>query len=569
VYLADNRRKSAYTRAPRVPKHGYRTGNGLGVIHVRGGYMRVLAQRQVARTVLPYLIARLPASMILLALLLFIRGSSGSFVTAGGVSAAFALAVAVTAPVLGRLVDGRGQTGVLVVTGVLHPAALLLLLISSSQGAPSPVVLAAAAAAGATLPPMSACMRSLWPALLSDPKDRETAFGLEAIVIEVCELAGPLLVAGLVTAVSPASAVIISGLIAGLGALLFAMSPASRSWAGDLTPRATRRWRGPLAAPGVRWLLAVIATSTAGFAALEVGLAGFATSHGHPGATGTLLALWFTGSLVGGWWYGARRFRLPLAWQLVGLLLAVAAGGLLPLMATSTWTMAGLLLLAGVAVAPAMGVQLAVMAEVAPARSRTEAFTWASTANFLGVGAGTALAGWSVDHGGARLALAVSAALAAVTAVVAYLGRYALGLSRGASAAERRQDAYDLAIFTELAQERDEALAALARAGQRNDELAREVAGLRHQLQEQSLRAAEATPPPAPPAAPAWVPAAPVALARLDASLADLYLLERRRAEVLRDIEQLRAELQDAGRRAEQAGQRTNVTALPRQSAGA
>jgi predicted MFS family arabinose efflux permease len=538
------------------------------VIHVRGGYMRVLRQRQVARTVLPYLVARLPASMILLALLLFIRGSSGSFVTAGGVSAAFALAVAVTAPVLGRLVDGRGQTGVLVTTGLLHPAALLVLLVSSSSGAPSVVVLAAAAVAGSTLPPMSACMRSLWPVLLDDPHDRETAFGLEAIVIEICELAGPLLVAGLVTAVSPASAVIISGLIAGLGALLFAMSPASRSWGGALTPRATRRWRGPLAAPGVRWLLGVIAASTAGFAALEVGLAGFATSHGHPGATGTLLALWFTGSLIGGWWYGARRFQLPLAWQLVGLLVLVAAGGLLPLMATTTWTMAGLLLLSGVAVAPAMGVQLAVMAEVAPARSRTEAFTWASTANFLGVGAGTALAGWSVDHGGARLALAVSAALAAVTALVAYLGRCALGLPRTGSARERREDAYDLAIFTELAQERDEALAALGRAGRRNDELAREVAALRLQLQERPA-SAEVAPPPAPAVAAAWAPAAPVALARLDASLADLYLLERRRAEVLQDIELLRAELQVTAKAAEQNAALANVTTLPRQSAGA
>lgn len=531
---------------------------------MRGGYMRVLSQRQVARTLLPYLVARLPSSMILLALLLFIRGSSGSFVTAGGVSAAFAVAVAITAPVLGRLVDGRGQTGVLVATGVLHPASLVALLTASSLGAPRVVVLAAAAAAGSTLPPMSACMRSLWPVLLTESADRETAFGLEAIVIEICELGGPLLVGGLVVAVSPASAVILSGLLTGLGALLFAMSSASRGWASDAAPRSTRRWRGPLAESGVRWLLGVIITSTAGFAAFEVAIAGFATAHASAGATGTLLALWFAGSLIGGWWYGARRFNRPLPWQLVGLLVLVALGGLLPLLATSTWTMAGLLLFAGIAVAPAMGVQLAVMAEVAPERSRTEAFTWASTSNFLGIAFGTAAAGWAVDHGGARLALVVSAVLAGCTALVAYVGRHPLGLPRTETAAERRQDAYDLAIFAELARERDEALAALAQAGARNDELARELAGLRSRLRDQATAAA--TPAPVAEQAPAPVVASvPMALGRLDTSLADLYLLERRRSDVLRDIELLRAELQATGL----PGLPANVTALPRQSTGA
>jgi len=274
----------------------------------------------------------------------------------------------------------------------------------------------------------------------------------------------------------------------------------------------------------VRWLLGVIITSTAGFAAFEVAIAGFATSHGSAGATGTLLALWFAGSLIGGWWYGARRFNLPLPWQLVGLLVLVALGGLLPLLATSTWTMAGLLLLAGIAVAPAMGVQLAVMAEVAPERSRTEAFTWASTANFLGIAAGTGAAGWSVDHGGARLALGVSAALAGCTAVVAFVGRHPLGLPRTASPAELRQDAYDLAIFTELARERDEALAALAEVGARNDELAREVADLRRRLRD----LAAATPPVE--ALVPRVPRAPWALSGLPALPSNVTALPRQSA---------------------------------------
>jgi MFS family permease len=433
----------------------------------------------VVRTLVPYLLARLPSSMILLALLLFVRHSSGSFVTAGAVSAAFAVAVAVCAPFLGRLVDVRGQTAVLVPTSLLHPLALASLLLAAEHSLPSWVGLVSAGVAGATLPPTSACMRALWPSLLEDDAQRDTAFSIEAVVIEICELGGPLLVGGLTAVVSPAAAVLASGILTGLGALLFALSHASRHSARG-TWR-TRRWRGPLSVSGVRRLLGVILLSTAGFAAFEVSIAGFATGHGSPASTGTLLAMWFGGSLIGGWAYGARRWNATPVTQLLALLVLVAAGTLLPLLATSPWSLAPLLFVAGLAIAPAISVQFRLMSEVAPERSRTEAFTWASTANFLGIAAGSGVAGWALDGHGVRGGIVVSAALGGATALLAVLGRHGLGQPR----AERRstaEDAYDLAIFNELARERDEALAAVALMGARNDELAREVAALRQQL---------------------------------------------------------------------------------------
>jgi MFS family permease len=472
-------------------------------------YARVLRQPSVARTVLPYLLARMPSSMILLAVLLYVRHASGSFVTAGSVSAAFAVAVAVTAPAIGRLVDSKGQTKVLLATGVLHPTSLGLVLVATGAHAPRAVVLAAAVAAGSTLPPMSACMRALWPTLLSDDEQRETAFSFEALVIEACELGGPLLVGALVAVVSAGAAVLVAAGLSGAGAVLFALSPASRGWQPGYQ---SRRWRGPLAEPGVRWLLAVIAGSTAGLAAFEVSIAAFATAHGGAASTGTLLAVWFAGSLLGGLWFGNRSWRAPLAWQLVALLVVVAVGGLLPLLATGTWTMAALLLFAGIAIAPATAVQLSIMSTVAPERSRTEAFTWASTANFLGIAAGSAGAGAAVEAGGVRLGLLVAAAAAVVAAGVAYAARYGFGLPRHLE--DDVDEAYDLAVFNELARERDDALAELARVGSRNDELAREVAALRQRLRE---------------VAPAAVPAQ-VRAVRMDALPSNVTALTRRSA---------------------------------------
>ncbi|MDT7549534.1 MAG: hypothetical protein QOE84_1928 [Actinomycetota bacterium] len=519
---------------------------------MQGRYSRVLTQPGVARTLVPYLVARLPSSMLLLALLLFIRQTSGSFVTAGAVSAVFAVAVALTAPMLGRLVDVRGQTGVLVATCLVHPVALGLVLIGA-YGHTSLLVLGASALAGASLPPMSACMRALWPSLLADADQRETAFGLEALVIEACELGGPLLVGGFTAVMSPAAAVMASGLFTCAGALFFALSPSSRGW--NAAGGSTRRWRGPLATSGVRWLLGIIAFSTGGFAAFEVAVAGFATAHGGAASAGTLLALWFGGSLLGGWWYGARRNGLPPAVQLIVLLSVVAAGGLLPLLARGSWTMALLLLVSGVAIAPAMAVQLTLMSEVAPERSRTEAFTWASTANFVGIASGSAAAGWAVDRDGFRAGVLAAAGFAVVTAALAVAGRYRLGLARYDGEAE--QEAEDLAIFQDLANERDVALQELRRATERSEELEREVAALREQLAEpdRDVEIAAAA------SAPDATDLVRTGLARLDASLADLYLLDQRRAAVLHDLEQLSTELQSSVLPA-------NVTALPRQSHG-
>ena len=56
---------------------------------------------------------------------------TGSFAAGGVATAAYALSLGVVAPGLGRLIDLKGQTRVLLGAGVLHAAALIAL-----RGAP-------------------------------------------------------------------------------------------------------------------------------------------------------------------------------------------------------------------------------------------------------------------------------------------------------------------------------------------------------------------------------------------------------------------------------------------------
>ena len=59
-----------------------------------------------------------------------------------------------------------------------------------------------AALQGATIPPISASMRSLWSRLVPE-ETLETAYAFDAIQLELVFVIGPLIAAGLATALTP------------------------------------------------------------------------------------------------------------------------------------------------------------------------------------------------------------------------------------------------------------------------------------------------------------------------------------------------------------------------------
>ncbi len=365
---------------------------------------------------LPYLVGRLPVSMVLLALLLMVRASERSFGRAGLVSAVYGVGAALSAPLLGRLVDRTGQTRVLVACGLSYAATLSWTVFATAHLS-FVLVLAGAALAGVAAPPTSACMRALWPSLVSDDDLRETAYALDALLIEASELAGPLFVAGAVALAGPSVAVLLAAALTSGGALLFALAPPSRA---AVPTRRDFHWAGPLRIGGVRSLIAVIFVSTVGIGAFEVAVVGFAAHHGGAAGAGVLLACVTAGSIAGGLFYGGRRWGMPITGQLTVLLTIVAGLSLLPLLATNRVVMSGLLVLTGVAVAPSLVAQLSLMSRLTAPDTRTEAFMWGATANFGGVAIGTAIAGWLVERLGsdaAFVAAAVGAGLAVLVAI--------------------------------------------------------------------------------------------------------------------------------------------------------
>jgi MFS family permease len=373
----------------------------------------VLTAPGVARVFGASLLGRIPAGALGLLLILRVGEVGGGYGGGGLAAGAFALGLAAAAPLVGRVVDVRGQTGVLAACTVAVSAALVALAVVPA-GTPLVVLLALAGVAGAAHPPLAACLRALWPSLLADPARRHAAYALESAALEVSYLLGPLVLIGAIATSSAAAALAASAALLLAGTAAFAVTPASRAWTP--VPGVRRGLAGALAGPGVRTLVSVQALAGVSFGAIEVATVAFAQDAGAKGAIGPLLAAWGLASMLGG--AIAARGGAPHdpVRRLVVLLAALAAGDALLVAATGPLVLGALLVVAGLAIAPAFAVVYGLAGEVAREGTVTEAFTWLTTGLGAGLAAGSAVGGAlaaSAGPGAAFLAAAGAAALAA------------------------------------------------------------------------------------------------------------------------------------------------------------
>jgi predicted MFS family arabinose efflux permease len=357
--------------------------------------------------------------MIGLALLLLVREQGGSYAAAGAVSGVYFVATAAGAPISGRLVDRRGQARILFSRALIFPALLACVCVLALVDAPLALVGAAAAAAGALMPPVGASLRALWPRMFADPELRAAAYALEASLQEITFIVGPLLVALLTAAVSPVLALAVAAAVGGVGTLLIAVTEPVRAWRPD--ERHSGSVLGALESRGVLTLVGLCACLGAGFGGTEVGFPAFAEHHGGAELGSIPLSLFAAGSLVGGLVAGARVTIPPLQLLRVSTVL-LTLGLALPLLGWSLPSMAVLAFAAGLAIAPVVMSAYGLVDAVAARGTAAEAFSWLTTAVFVGFSAGMALGGTLIDAYGAKASFVLAIVAAAVGVALAAAG---------------------------------------------------------------------------------------------------------------------------------------------------
>lgn len=382
-------------------------------------YGALLALPDVTQAFVSSFIGRIPIGIAGLAILLLVQGVEESYAQAGLVGSAYVVGLALAAPLLGRLIDRAGPRRVLLACALLYPAALFALIGSVLTRAPTVATLACAALAGASFPPVTACQRAWLRQKLAEDALLTAALSLDALIVELVFIAGPLLVALLVALVSPAAAVAAAAVCGLIGALQFTRARALRTWR-TVAPL-SRALLGPLGERGLVPLLFLVTCYASVFGLVEIGIAAYAAEAGRPALAGLFLGVMSIGSAAGALAYGGRHWRAPLGRQFSHSL-AFMGLGIVPLaLVVHPLPFGALCVLAGVAMTPTLIIQATLVAKTVRAEYATEGFTWSATALLAGVGLGLALGGLLLEHGSVAQLFWVAVAVCALAAAMAHL----------------------------------------------------------------------------------------------------------------------------------------------------
>ena len=357
-------------------------------------YRALLALPGARAPMLLSIAGSMPIGMFGLGILLLVRDSTGSFAEAGRVLGAFSLANACGAVAQGRLMDRLGQGPVLRTAASLHFPALVALVVAAHEHAPAALLFLFALCGGGTLPQLPAAMRSLWTTLAEDDTQRETAYAVVTIAFEVAVVTAPAIVAGIVAVASPAAAVITAATLGAGSAIAFTFTGASRAWRGM---RHEVGWLGPLVAPGMRTVFAVLLAFGTAVGIVQVAVPAFALDRGSDSIGGVLLAALSLGSLVGGLVYGSRSWPGTLPPRLAGVLGGIGVAFSLLALPTAYGPLGLLLVLGGVMFAPTVVICSTLLDTVAPPGTVTEAFAVTIMAIVAGTALGNALGGSLVE----------------------------------------------------------------------------------------------------------------------------------------------------------------------------
>jgi predicted MFS family arabinose efflux permease len=366
------------------------------------------------------IIGRMPMSMFGLGTVLLISSVTGRYGVAGAVSATGSLGYAFTAPRIARLVDRRGQRLVLLPLATVFTVATAALIAAVELGAPTWAYFVPGAVAGSAMPALGTMVRARWSVLLAGSPRLHAAFSFESVADELCFIIGPAAVTLLATEVYPAAGVGVAATLCLAGTLWFV---AQRGTEPRIDTRSVQTQRRGAAAPALLVLVPVYLFLGAMFASIDLSTVDFAQRAGHKPLAGFILGTYAFGSATGGLWYGSRHWRTPTGNRFALTLTLTVAG------VCTFWAMPGLLTLAsviylcGLTIAPTLIAGYSLMEEQAEPGRRTEAMSWLSSGIGVGVAAGSSVVGFILDAHGARWGYAFAASCGVVSVLLCLAGR--------------------------------------------------------------------------------------------------------------------------------------------------
>jgi MFS family permease len=386
-------------------------------------YQHVLAVRDTRNALALGFLIRVPmfAGTVLLTLHV-VSALDRSYGEAGLVTAAATVAIAISGPWRGRMLDRLGLRRTVAPSLVIQ--AVCWSIAPWVDYAP---LMALAAFAGLFVVPTFSILRQV--IIRSVPEQqRRSALSLDSAGTELSFMAGPALGVWLATSWDTGLALFtveMAGVLA--GCVLWFANPAIKGapdavaeLAADAAPQSAGldpapvpgAWRGFITLPVAAVYLAA-ACSTLVLSGTDVAIVAALRSFGATESIGWILALWGAGSLVGGLVYGAWHRSFSVFWLLGGLAATTAPVAL----ALGVPSFAVLITLSGVLCAPTITATVEQLSRVVPERFRGEMMGWHGSAMTAGSAVGAPVAGFAIDHGGWQLGFLVVSVLGVLVAM--------------------------------------------------------------------------------------------------------------------------------------------------------
>ena len=372
-------------------------------------YMQILSRPGVLRVVSSQLFARFPFGLMSLAFVLHIQQISGSYALAGLALGLETVGVAVSGPLLGRWMGGWGVRRTLLVSAGISATTIFVIGLAPL---PAEAMAILCLVVGLSSPPIQSAVRTIYP-MLVERKQMGTLYALDATLQEVIWIFGPVTATFIAAFTNTTVGIVVMGVIQIIGAIWFSSNREIRSVE---IPKSKRRLGGVLRSRIVVSNAVIGALLIGSFSCVEIGTVAVFTDKATAGIIVGVLSL---GSLLGGFLFGHRsRTR----WALSRYLLVVFVGFAMVFIApdSAIWVSIAWFI-AGLGIAPALGLLGAIIGASVKTADAPEAYGWVGSGQMIGYAGAAAIAGFSIDLIAPEAALFVAVVMGAGAVIVALL----------------------------------------------------------------------------------------------------------------------------------------------------
>jgi MFS family permease len=371
-------------------------------------YTEVLRSPGVIRVVSSQLLARFPFGMMTLVFVLHIYSKTHSYALAGLAVGLETLGVAIGSPLLGRWMGSFGVRRMLL--SAASVSALSIVLIGVAPLAGEWLVLLCFLV-GLSSPPIQSAVRTVYP-LLVDKRGMGTLYALDASLQELIWVIGPVAATFIAAGFNTTTGVLVMAAIQIAGAIWFC---SNREISTLEIPKSKRRLGGVLRQRIVLVNAIIGGLLVGSFSGVEVGTVALFDKT----TAGFVIAALSVGSLIGGFALGRRT---KTRYALTKFLAVVTLGYFVVfLMPSSPIWLATSWFIAGLCVAPALGLLGAIIGAAVKTQDAPEAYGWVGSGQTAGYAAAAAITGFVIDGFSAQVSLLVAGVCALLATSVAWL----------------------------------------------------------------------------------------------------------------------------------------------------